>query len=419
VEDAEAIRTRLRKTQAQDVVIVGGGLLGCQIAEPVALCGARITLIEKRPWLMPLWDPDLSALIRRYLEARGIRVLLENGALSFEGSERVERVHLENGNILSADLVLLTTGLEAETDLARSAGLELGETGAIRTDDRMRTSDPSIFAAGDCAEARNIVNGAPTWFPGAAAATLQGRIAAVNACGGDERYPGVAGTVILKVFGGTAGRTGLSEDEARKSGFDPVCAIISGPDRAHFVPTASSMILKLIVDRGTRKVLGAQGIGLGEVAKRIDVVATALMAGMDVDQLAHLHLAYAPPFSMALDNVLVAANVVRNKLDGYFQGISPLELWDLMRNDKTPLLLDVRQPEEYSSVRMRGSVHIALGSLRGRLYELPKEDPIVVMCSLGLRAYEAALVLANNGFTQVRVLDGGLDAWPFSLEKLM
>ncbi len=418
VEDAEAIRSRLRSHRALDVVIVGGGLLGCQIAEAVALCGARINLVEQRSRLMSLWDAELSALIRRHLERHGVRVLLANGAARFEGEERVEAVVLEDGTRLPADLVLLTAGLEPEVGLARRAGLELGPTGAIRVDDSQRTSDPAIFAVGDCAETRNVVTGDPAWLPGAAAAALQGRVAALNVCDGEEHFPGVAGTVIVKVFDGTAARTGLTEEEARAAGFEPVCAVVSGPDRAHFVPTARSIILKLVVDRASRRVLGAQGVGMGEIAKRIDVVATALMAGMDVDQLAHLHLAYAPPFSMALDNVLVAANVVRNKLEGRFVGISSLELWELMRAGETPLLLDVRQPVEYGRVRLRGSRHIPLGSLRGRLHELPREEPIVVVCSLGLRGYEAALLLASRGFAKVRVLDGGLEAWPFAVERL-
>ncbi|HHQ49266.1 MAG TPA: hypothetical protein ENK19_10355, partial [Acidobacteria bacterium] len=182
VEDAEAIRSRLRAPQALDVVIVGGGLLGCQIAEAVALCGARITLVERRPRLMSLWDAEFSALIRRYLERHGVRVLPANGAAAFEGEERVEAVVLEDGTRLRADLVLLTTGLQSEVKLAREAGLRIGSTGAIQVDETLRTSDPAIFAVGDCAETRNVVTGEAAWLPGAAAATVQGRIAAVNVC---------------------------------------------------------------------------------------------------------------------------------------------------------------------------------------------------------------------------------------------
>lgn len=285
-------------------------------------------------------------------------------------------------------------------------------------DESLRTSDPAIFAVGDCSESRSVITGRSVWYPGAAAATIEGRVAAVNACGGEETIPGSAGTVIVKVFDGTAARTGLTEKEAREAGFDPVTAVVPGPDRAHFVPTARTIILKLVVDRTSRRVLGAQSVGLGEVAKRIDVVATAIMAGMDVDALAHLHLAYAPPYSMAMDNVIVAANVVRNKLAGHFRGISSIELWELLRTDEPPLLLDVRQPAEFGKTRFRNSRHIPLGSLRGRLHELPEQDPIVLVCSLGLRSYEAALILKNVGFTDVRVLDGGLEAWPFALERL-
>ncbi len=418
VEDAEAIRSGLRAPRAPDVVIVGGGLLGCQIAEAVALCGARLTLVERTSRLMALWDPELSALIRRYMERRGVRIILDNGAASFEGEDRVESVVLEDGSRVEADLVLLTTGLKPEVSLAREAGLELGVTGAIRVDSTLRTSDPEIFAVGDCAETRDVVSGREAWAPGAAAAAIQGRLAAVNVCGGEEHYPGVTRTIIVKVFEGAAARTGLTEGEARDAGYDPVCAVVPGPDRAHFVPTARSIIIKLVVDRESRRVLGAQGLGEGEVAKRIDVVATAIMSKLNVDQLAHQHLAYAPPYSTAMDNVVVAANVVRNKLAGQLNGISACELWDAMRAGSVPLILDVRQPEEYGRVRLRGSRHVPLGALRGRLHELPRSEPIIAVCSLGLRAYEAARIMAASGFTDVRVLDGGLDAWPYAVERL-
>ncbi len=419
VEDAEAIRSRLGVPDVKDVVIVGGGLLGCQITEAVALRGARITLVEADHRLLRLLDPEFSALVRRYLEAHGVRVITGKAAAAFEGGPSVERVVLSDGTEVPCDFVLLTAGLEPEVTLAREAGLEIGSTGAVKVDGTLRTSDPSIFAVGDCAETVSVVSGLPAWLPGAAAATLQGRVAAVNVCGGEEVYPGVAGTTIVKVFDGTAACTGLTEEAAREAGFDPVCAIVPGPDRAHFVPTARPIVLKLVVDRPTGRVLGAQGVGVGEVAKRIDIVATAIMGGMDVEALAHLHLAYAPPFSMALDNVIVAANVVRNKLAGVFRGISPLELWDAMRSGDPPFLLDVRLPSEYGRRRLKGSRHIPLGTLRGRLHDLPRDRSIVVVCSLGLRSYEASLVLAHHGFDDVRVLDGGLEAWPFAQERLI
>jgi rhodanese-related sulfurtransferase len=250
-------------------------------------------------------------------------------------------------------------------------------------------------------------------------ATIQGRVAANNICGGTEQFPAVTGTFIVKLFEWTAARTGLSEREARQAGFDPVSVIIPGPDRVHFIPTARNLVLKLVADRSTGRVLGAQGVGPGEIAKRIDIVATALASGLDVEALSHLTLAYAPPFSMAMDPVVTAANVMRNKLDGLLPGISSIELRQRMLAGDPPFLLDVRQLTEYGQERLRSSRHIPLGNLRRRLHELPHDKTIVVVCSLGLRSYEASRVLLTHGFDDVLVLDGGLEAWPYFVERLI
>jgi NADPH-dependent 2,4-dienoyl-CoA reductase/sulfur reductase-like enzyme/rhodanese-related sulfurtransferase len=419
VEDAEAIRTHLSRPLAKDVVIVGAGLLGCQICDSVSMRGARLTLVEERPLILqPLFDEELSALVRGHLEANGIRVLCSQTADRFEGDERVEAVHLNDGSRLPCDFVILSLGRRPEVELARSAGLAIGATGAIRVDRHLRTDDPDIFAAGDCAEQVHAITGEAVWFPGAVPAALQGRVAANNVCGLNEESPPVAGTTVVRLFDWTVARTGLTERGAKEAGFEPLSVLTPGPDRAHFIPTARNFVLKLVVDRNSGRVLGAQGVGPGEVAKRIDVVATALATGMDVDGLARLHLAYAPSYSMVIDNVIAAANVLRDKRDGRLQGISPVGLRQRMLAGNTPLLLDVRQPMEYAEVRLRGSRHIPLGSLRGRLNELPRDETIVVVCSIGLRSYEASLILKANGFEDVWVLDGGLQSWPYPVERL-
>jgi rhodanese-related sulfurtransferase len=315
--------------------------------------------------------------------------------------------------------VLVALGRRPEVGLAREAGLELGSTGAVRVDSFLRTTDPDIYAAGDCVEQKHAVTGQPVWIPGAVPATIQGRVAANNVCGREERCPAVTGSFVAKLFEWTAARTGLTEREARKAGFDPVSVIIPGPDRAHFIPTARNLVLKLVADRSTGRVLGAQGVGPGDVAKRIDVVATALASGADIEALSHLTLAYAPPFSMAMDPVVTAANAIRNKLEGLFPGISSVELRQRMLTGDPPFLLDVRQSTEYGQQRLRGSRHIQLGNLRSRLHELPRDKTIVVVCSLGLRSYEAGRVLLTHGFDDVLVLDGGLEAWPYSLERMI
>jgi NADPH-dependent 2,4-dienoyl-CoA reductase/sulfur reductase-like enzyme/signal transduction histidine kinase/rhodanese-related sulfurtransferase len=418
VEDAEAIRSRLRDPQAKEVVIVGGGVLGCQITEAVALQGSRISLVEAQPSILGIVDPELAAHVEKHMARRGVRVHTGCAVSGIEGEKRVRGVRLTSGRVLPCDFVILATGVRPRVSLAERAGLALGSTGAILVDEHQRSSDPHIFAVGDCAESRNLITGQPTWVPTGSTATREGRVAASNICGHEQRSPGVVGSMVLKVFDWTVATTGLSEDEARDAGFDPVTVIIVGPDRAHYLPTSQHILLKLVADRASRKVLGLQGIGPGEVAKRIDIVATALSAGLDLDRISQLDLAYAPPYSLALDNVVTAANVLQNKLDGLFDGITPHELHALLGAPVPPVLLDVRLHAEYGRVRLAGSLHIPLGALRGRLHEIPRDRAIVTIGKIGLRAYEAALVLRHKGFADVRVLDGGLDAWPFELEQL-
>ena len=418
IADAEAIRGRLASSRVKDVVIVGGGLLGCQITDAVASRGARVTLVEARPTVLGIVDRGIALLVERHLELHGVRVLCGTQATGFSGEGQVREVHLGEDRSLAADFVLLATGIEPEIGLAREAELEIGSTGAIKVDALLRTSDPAIFAVGDCAEQTHRVTGKATWTPGAAAASIQGRKAAINICGGSETYPGIVGSLIIKLFDAAAGRTGLTERRARKDGYRPISAIVPGPDRAHFAPGAKPIILKLVADGETGRLLGAQAFGLGEISKRIDIVATALSAKMRLDQLADLNLAYSPSFSMAMDNVITAANVLENKMKGHIEGISPLDLREEMVAADPPTLIDVRLPSEYGVTRLRGSRHIPLGTLRSRLEDLPKDENIVLVCSIGLRSYEASLILRSHGFERVRMLDGGLEAWPFSVERL-
>ncbi len=418
VPDAEALRAELRPTQVKDVVIVGAGLLGCQITEAIAMRGARLTLVEANPTILGVVDPLIGLLTQRHLESHGIRVLTGARVAAFEGDGRVRDVVLEDGRRLPCDFAVLAAGVRPETALGAAAGLEVGPSGAFRVDIHLRTSDPDIYAAGDCAERPHVLTGQPSWFPGAAAAAIQGRIAAVNLCGGAEEYPGTLGTVIIRLFDGTVARTGLTIEQAREAGFDPVAAIVPGLDHAHFIPDAQMMVFVLIADRQTRRLLGAQVFGRGHVAKRIDIVATALAAGLSLDGLSRLSLAYAPHCAMAMDVVIAAANVLRNKLDGCFAGITPFELRDALAGPDPPMLIDVRLPSEADVIRLPGSRPIPLGAMRARFDELPRDRTIVLVCKLGLRSYEASLILKANGFTDVRVLDGGLDAWPFELERL-
>jgi len=415
VHDAEAMKRLLAEDKARDVVIVGGGLIGVEATEALVAKGCRVTMVEMLPQILNMLDWEIAKLVERHMESHGVRVRTGTRVESFEGHGKVESVVTDQGR-LPADLVVLAIGVRPNVQLARDAGLEIGPTGALRVDPQMRTSDPDIFAAGDCVECVDVLTGRPCFVPLGSTANKQGRVAANNVCGQEDTFPGVLGSTVCKVFDFCVARTGLTETAARAAGYDVVTALVPSPDRAHYMPTAKPLSLKLVADRSTRRLLGLQAVGPGAGDKRIDVAAVAITAGMTVDQVAELDLCYAPPYSPAMDNLITAANVARNKLDGHMVGVSPLEVRRMMEEKRDFLLLDVRSPAEFEKERLAGSVLIPLGALRGRLGELARDKRLVVFCQASLRGYEAARILTAAGFEHVHVMDGGVAMWPF--EKL-
>jgi len=412
VRDAEGIKTALADEMARDVVIVGGGLIGIEITEALVQKGARVTILEARPQILSVLDPDMARLVQRHMEAHGVRILTQAAARALEGKGKVSAVVTDAGPV-PADLVILACGIRPNTELAVQAGLAIGATGAIAVNQYLQTSDPDIYAAGDCATALHRVTGKPYYLPLGSTASKQGRVAAVNICGGQEVFEGVVGTCICKVFDYTVARTGLGEAEARQHGFAVATALAAGPDREHFMPTARSLLLKLIVDRASRRLLGAQAVGPGAGDKRVDVAAMAIMAGLTVDRLAQADLCYAPSYAPAMDNIITAANLARNKLDGIMVTVSADEVYQMLKRGEEFVFLDVRTPEEYERVRLPRAVSMPLGALRGRMNELPQGRPIVTFCDISLRGYEAALMLQAAGFANVRVMEGGMAAWPY------
>jgi len=318
---------------------------------------------------------------------------------------------------IACDAVIVAVGVRPEVGLAKQAGLKIGATGAIHVNKSMRTSDPRIYAAGDCAEMTHLVTSKPCWVPLGSTANKQGRVAAINVCGGKDRFPGILGSTIVKVFDFNVGVTGLSEKAAREAGYDVVTCLVPAADRADYYPGKKMLMLKLIADRATGRLLGAQAVGPGEAAKRLDVAATAITAGMTVEQVSKLDLCYAPPYSAALDNIITAANVIRNKIEGRMDGISPIELAWKIEGQEDIFLLDVRTPGEFEKGHLKDAVHIPLGALRKRAGELPRGKEIVVYCGSSLRAYEGALILRHAGIEHVKVLDGSVAMWPYELVK--
>ncbi len=415
VTDAEGIKAALDSGRARDVAIIGGGLIGIEVTEALARKGCRVTILEKRSQILRILDREMALLVEKHLESKGVKVLTETNVEGFEGADRVQTV-VTDRTVIPTDLVILAAGIQPNAELARKAGLEIGVTGGIKTNERLQTSDPDIYAAGDCVESIHRITGQPCHTPFGSIANKQGRVVAINLCGGSDMFPPVLNSIACQVFDYSIACTGLTEFEARKHNFEPVSVLSPGPDREHFAPRAKTLMLKLVVDAKSRRLLGAQAIGPGRGDKRIDAACLAITGQFTIDQIANLDLCYAPTFSPVMDNLITAANIARNKLSGDMIGITAMEIMELRQKNADFVFLDVRTHPEYEHMRLAGTTHIPLGALRDRLAELPREKPIVTFCNISLRGYEAALILRANGFSDVKVLDGGLEMWPY--EKL-
>jgi NADPH-dependent 2,4-dienoyl-CoA reductase/sulfur reductase-like enzyme/rhodanese-related sulfurtransferase len=415
VEDAEALKERM--AGSPPVVIIGGGLIGVEAAEAFADRGCKVTLIEMLPHILNMLDEDMALLVQNHMTAKGVRLLTSARAEAVEGENGKVTAVTAAGERIPAGLVLLAIGVRPNVGLARAAGLDIGpRTNAVTVDDRQRTSDPDIYAAGDCAESRHLVTGEACYVPLGSTANKQGRVAATNMAGGDSRFPGIAGSAVCKVFDFCVGRTGLTEAAAREAGFKVVTASSPGPDQAHYMPTHQTVMIKAVADAATRRLLGVQVVGPGAGDRRIDAAAMAITAGFTIDQVAEADLCYAPPYSPAMDPLITVCDILRNKLDGLITGLSPATVRAMLDRGDDFFFLDVRSPGEWEEVRLPKSTHIPLGAVRARLAEIPKDKDIVVFCKASLRGYEAARILVGAGFTRIKMLDGGVAMWPYAKE---
>ncbi len=412
VEDAEGIKAQLAEGQAKDVVVVGGGLIGIEMTEALVDRGCRVTVVEKLPQILSILDWEMAQLVTAHLENKGVKVKTGTTVQSFKGNGFVESVETDQGKLL-CDMVIFSIGVRPNVKLAKEAGLTLGSFGGIKVDETMKTSDPDIYAVGDCTESLNRITEKSCFIPLGSTANKHGRVAASNICGHKDKFPGVLGSAICKVFDFAVGRTGLGEEQAREAGFDIVTVLTPAPDKAHYYPTAKVLMMKLIVDAKSRKLLGVQAVGPGAVDKRIDVAATAISAKMTVNDIGQLDLCYAPPYSSAMDNIIIAADIARNKLDGLFQSITPMNVKKKIDNKDDFIFLDVRSPGEYEEVSLENTILIPLGALRSRWKELPRNKEIITFCKISLRGYEAARILSSHGFKDVKVMDGGIAMWPY------
>jgi NADPH-dependent 2,4-dienoyl-CoA reductase/sulfur reductase-like enzyme/rhodanese-related sulfurtransferase len=417
--DAVAIRDAISSEEVEKVAVIGGGLIGLELADALSNQGLDVAILEMADQLLPgILDPDMAALLAKHLRTAGMDVHLGARVTGLEGdSEQKFVAATTDQGPVEANLAILAIGVRPNVKLASDAGLRIGSTGAIAVNEYLQTSDPDVYAGGDCVESMHLVTGKPAYVPLGSTANKQGRIIGDNVVGGHERFPGVAGTTVFKTRGYNVGRTGLTERQAREAGYEPVTSLVPSSDSARYYPANKTVVVKMVADSKTGRVLGAQAVGQGEAVKRIDVVATAITFGATLEQLANLDLGYAPPFSTAIDVAAHAANVARNKNSGTARSISPLEVKRKMEAGDDFILLDVRTPKEYEEQRI-DEPHvksIPLGRLRERLGELPKDREIISFCKMSLRGYEASTILAGAGFADVKFLDGGLEGWPDEL----
>jgi NADPH-dependent 2,4-dienoyl-CoA reductase/sulfur reductase-like enzyme/rhodanese-related sulfurtransferase len=419
IPDANAIRNYLANLQSKEVLIVGAGLIGLEMAEAFTARGLKVTVIEALGWPLPaLLDAEIAAHVEKQLRSKGVTLRCGQPVTGFLGdtNKRVRKIVTGNAET-EVGMVLLSLGVRPNTALSKDAGLTIGATGGLSVDKHLKTSDPAIYAGGDCVEVVNIITGKQTLVPLGSTANKHGRVIGTNVTGGSQTFPGVTVTAIAKVFDFNVARTGLSEAQAREAGFDTVTSLVPTFEHATYYPGARDILIKLIADKATGRLLGGQAVGTGDTAKRIDVLATAITFGATVNDLANLDLGYAPPYNAALDPLHNAANVIRNKLTGYARSLTPAEVHKKLKGGERFVLLDVRSVQEWNTERIEAEQVklLPLPELRHRLGELSPEEEIVVLCRTSIRAYQAQRILDGAGFKNVKFMDGSVAGWPYEL----
>lgn len=400
VEDTFAIREQIEQTKPETAVVIGGGFIGLEMAENLVHAGVKTTLLQRGDQVMAPLDYDMACQLHSYLRGRGVDLRLRQTVTGFYEEDGCLWTQLAGREPVAADLVILAIGVAPETHLAEEAGLELGMRRSILVNERMETSDSDIYAVGDAVQVRHFVSGADALIALAGPANKQGRIAADNICGRHSRFDGSQGSSIIRLFDMTAASTGLNEKAAQAAGI-PCEAVVTCPaSHAAYYPGARDMTVKTLFNPENGRILGAQIVGFEGVDKRIDVLATAIRAGMTAADLEELDLAYAPPYSSAKDPVNMAGFVIGNIRGGLVKQFNWKQLEDVRRRNEAGqvTLLDTRTEREYAQGHFQGSVNIPLDELRDRLSELDPAKPVYVNCHSGLRSYLACRILTGNGY---------------------
>ncbi len=422
MEDTDFLRQVRDQKKITNAVIIGGGLIGVEACEALHLSGIKVTVVEMLDQVLPFLDWQLAKLVENHMTAKGVQVITGEGVKQFIGeNNQLTGVELSNGSIIDCQLAVMASGVRPNSELAQNTGLAIGTTGGITVDSFMQTSDPHIYAAGDCVEINNRNAPGTTFSPMGDLANLEGRIAGENAIlGNSVTFPGTFHTGICKVFDFSAGSTGLTEKMVQKHNIkDYEVTVNASPDKPGFMG-AKLLVSKLIVSKKDNKVLGYQCVGPGDVSRQLSMAAMALHGNLTVETLVNADLPYAPPYSLAIDHFIASSHIMQNKLKKRMLGISATDVWEKVQAKEDCFFLDGRSPEEYEEMHLGiGEKLIPLGALRSKLSELPKNksSEIICFCKISLRGYEAAVILSAHGYSNVRVMEGGIMAWPYPRKK--
>ncbi len=402
LDDMDKIDNFIKDNRPKSAVVVGGGFIGLEMVEALAKRDIKVSLVEMAQQVMPNLEGEFAGFITKELQDYGVSLNL--GKSLKEVGDR--NIILNDGSKIDADFVLLSVGVRPTLQIAKDAGLEIGEAGGLKVDENMRTSDPSIFAAGDMVEIYHNVVGKQVRMPLAGPANRQGRIVGENALGGSKKYTGAMGTSIVKLFGGMAGSTGMSLKAARDNGIDADAVVVHKASHTSYYPGSEKVSLMLIWNKENGKVIGAQAAGRVGIDKRLDVLATAIKGGLTIEDLQELDLAYAPPFNSPNGPVNMASFTAVNHSTGFSPSVL-VQDFEKFAMERQPIVIDLRDPISFAKAKLQGTNNLNQDAIRANLDRIPKENPILLISDDGQKGHVLLRMLKGSGFDEVYNLSGG------------
>jgi NADPH-dependent 2,4-dienoyl-CoA reductase/sulfur reductase-like enzyme/rhodanese-related sulfurtransferase len=406
VRQADKIKEYIEAHKPRSATIVGTGFIGLEMAENLKNIGIEVTLVERLNQVTPGLDSDMAVYVEKYLKSKNVNVILGDSAALLKGEPIVNQVVMQSGKVINSDFVIMAIGVKPNVEVAKEAGIELGAAGSIKVNTKMMTNIKDVYACGDCTESYSVITKKPLYRPLGSTANKMGRIAGDQLSGGNLEFRGILGTGIFKLFDMTVAETGLTEKEALNEGFEPVVCHNIKPDKPEYYH-GKEMVIKAVADKNTGKLLGVQIVGYTGVDKRIDVFVTAITFGAKAEDLFHLDLAYAPPFSTTKDPVMYTGMILDNSISRGRKLITPKELQKLMEDINDVTVIDARVNKQYEEAHVEGAVNIPQDQLRKKAHELDKGKTIITYCNKGVTGNAVQNILINKGFKKVYNISGG------------